>query len=504
MTPQEEEAKILKSIEDGKKAAQEAAKAPCLCVSCTCTGCHTECYGHCNGCGNPVDTCNSYQTGGKKHVTVQEGMAPAAQGKPAPAFDYSGLDDKTVEYLHIAEREYAQGKVWAERGLRRMADGVAIAHEALCVSIASKCRNGQGIFTKSENSFGAWCESIGISRKSAERLLQVSTLYDKSTPQQQKVLEELSPSLLYAAARPSAPAELVEQVKSGDITSHKQYQELLAEMKAKDAALAEKEDALQRKNADLKDLAETIIEQKTARETLEALRDQLLDEAEQANKKYEKAFAAAHQYHMEKEGAEARLNEMLDREGVYLTRIAELESRPIEATAATEEEIDRWRREGAAEEAKTTTETIKNLCTERDAANKAAEKAAASAQKAEEKAEKAQREAKRLRETLQGRTDHLEAVEAELKALKQKIAGAQNALPRLPDPHTTPVPASVQAPPALVLCKQCVYEPICCGIQFLGEDDMSEEMYAGFCELDEDAFDARLVGCTAGQPKESR
>lgn len=38
----------------------------CLCITCTCTGCHEECFGHCNACGDPTTDCNSYQTGGKK------------------------------------------------------------------------------------------------------------------------------------------------------------------------------------------------------------------------------------------------------------------------------------------------------------------------------------------------------------------------------------------------------------------------------------------------------
>lgn len=51
----------------------------------------------------------------------------------APAgFDFSGLDAQTVADLHLAEREYVGGKKMAEMGLRRMADAVAIAHDALC------------------------------------------------------------------------------------------------------------------------------------------------------------------------------------------------------------------------------------------------------------------------------------------------------------------------------------------------------------------------------------
>lgn len=53
-------------------------------------------------------------------------------------------------------------------------------------------------------------------------------------------------------AKPSAPAELVAQVKSGDITTHKQYQEALAQIKAEkdraNAAEAERDKLLGAQN----------------------------------------------------------------------------------------------------------------------------------------------------------------------------------------------------------------------------------------------------------------
>lgn len=150
-------------------------------------------------------------------------LSDAETACSAPAFDYSGLDEQTVNDLHLAERECAAGRRLAEAGLRRMADGVAIAHEALVPNWDK--RNNQ----YSEDTFRRWCESIGISKSAAYRLLQVTALFDNSSPEQQKILDSLSPSLLYAAAKPSAPADLVQAVKSGDITTHKQYQDLLKE-----------------------------------------------------------------------------------------------------------------------------------------------------------------------------------------------------------------------------------------------------------------------------------
>lgn len=178
-----------------------------------------------------------------------------------PAFDYSGLDAQTVDDLHFAEKEYQHGKKLAERGLVRMGDAIAIAHEALCGVVAicdnsgdGACRNLRRAHNNqhSDDTFRAWCVSIGITKDTAYRLLQVAALMDNSSPRQQRVLKELSPSLLYAVAKPSAPAELVEQVKSGDITTHKQYQEALAQIKAEkeraDAAETERDKLLGAQN----------------------------------------------------------------------------------------------------------------------------------------------------------------------------------------------------------------------------------------------------------------
>lgn len=169
-----------------------------------------------NSC--PPDPCSPADASG-----AMSNPSGAAAACSAPAFDYSGLDEQTVNDLHLAERECAAGRRLAEAGLRRMADGVAIAHEALVPNWDK--RNNQ----YSEDTFRRWCESIGVSKSAAYRLLQVTALFDNSSPEQQKILDSLSPSLLYAAAKPTAPADLVQAVKSGDITTHKQYQDLLKE-----------------------------------------------------------------------------------------------------------------------------------------------------------------------------------------------------------------------------------------------------------------------------------
>ena len=171
-----------------------------------------------------VKSCPKVPTSPAGTSAAMSSLSDAETACSAPAFDYSGLDEQTVNDLHLAEREYAAGKRLAEIGLHRMADGVAIAHEALVPNWDNSKHGSRG-----EDTFRRWCESIGVSKSAAYRLLQVTALFDNSSPSQQKILEELSPSLLYAAAKPSAPPALVQAVKDGDITTHKQYQDLLKE-----------------------------------------------------------------------------------------------------------------------------------------------------------------------------------------------------------------------------------------------------------------------------------
>ena len=254
-------------IDPVEEDSSSGVPASCICSTCTCGGCKEECFGNCHSCGHPVQECNSYQTEGEKHLTpahsadVDKPEVPGTQttqDKPLttvpdemrPAFDYSGLDAQTVDDLHFAEKEYQHGKKLAERGLVHMGNAIAAAHDALCGVVQQLDNSKHG--NRGDDSFRAWCCSIGITKSTAYNLLQVSALMDNSSPRQQKVLKELSPTLLYAVAKPSAPAELVEKVKNGEVSTNKEYQDLLAQIKAEkeraDAAEAERDKLLGAQN----------------------------------------------------------------------------------------------------------------------------------------------------------------------------------------------------------------------------------------------------------------
>lgn len=199
----------------------------------------------------------------------------------ATPFDYSGLDAQTVATLHSAENIIRSAR---KEYVIKVADAVGMAHDEL---VANCDKRGNQY---SENTFRAWCASVGIGKDAAYRLLQVSNLLESSTPNEQKILKQASPSLLYAAARPSAEPEAVAALKGGDITTHKQYKELEAQLKA----------------------------EREAREKAAA-------EAERFREDSEQARAAAHEYHVRAEEAEAGRAALLDQQGEYIARIHETE-----------------------------------------------------------------------------------------------------------------------------------------------------------------------------------
>lgn len=348
----------------------------CLCVNCTCTGCHEECYGHCHGCGHPVDHCNSYQTEGEKGLrqnkedapcneeptaptgdaaattdgsaavstagtttTSESGAGANSCGTPAPAaqpsseppaelaptapmnlpaFDYSGLDVVTVDTLHLAENIIRSAR---QKYIVDLAGAVDMAHEELV-------RNSDGHNQHTEETFVAWCRSVGISKTTAYQLLQVQALITGATPEEQAVLEAASPSLLYAAAKPSAPAELVQAVKDGDITTHKQYQEALAEIRARDAKIN-----------DLLEMSEAA--------------DRRADKAEQAAKdtarERDAALRRAAEAEKQRDGARDALQAAKLRGDKLKAENDALKAHPIEAQVVDEEEVDRRAQARAAE-----------------------------------------------------------------------------------------------------------------------------------------------------------
>ena len=273
----------------------------------------------------------------------------------AEAFDYTGLDQPTVDTLHLAERMIRDAR---RDYITKLAQAVYIVHDALCGGVVAICDNSKHGH-RGEDTFRAWCTSVGLGKDTAYRLLQVAALLDGSTPEEQAVLEAASPSLLYAAAKPSAPAELVQAVKDGDITTHKEYQALLAQLKAKDQELAAERADREAERASTSALLadEQQRRQESLRARLEAEKAAREIKSELAWVKRKEAFARRRAEEAEKITKEAQKNAMFqiqqaqdaenqrammaERERFHLSKIAELEARPVEVVGADPDEIER-------------------------------------------------------------------------------------------------------------------------------------------------------------------
>ena len=234
--------------------------------------------------------------------------APApAQTETAVVFDYSELDSETAEQLGKISENVVNIK---KKYIFDMAEQVKKAHDLL-----AKCGHGK---------FGAWCESIGISRDTGDNMVRIAEIFGNISEEQQKNLSQLKPSLLYEAARPSAPAELVEAVKNGDITTHKEYIELKKELErtketAKNQSLTI-DDLLKQQSELVKQNSGMNLELSNANKKIEELESRPIEVAvdvDELNRRVEKVSIelqnqTARQIAAEREDFAQKLNRMED------------------------------------------------------------------------------------------------------------------------------------------------------------------------------------------------
>lgn len=259
----------------------------------------------------------------------------------APTFDYAGLDTQTVDVLHMAESQYSKGKKMAETGLRWMVNAVSMAHDALCSTVVQQLDNGSeaGVVpqwdnskhgNRGEDSFRAWCASIGVSKSSAYRLLSVSEKFGNIEVDGKSILDVQPATLLYEAAKPSAPADMVQKVTTCEITSSAEYRAVLKENQQlrTDRVNAINQAEREKQRADAAEARE---------EEAWKLQSKSEAKAKDAETELEAVTADLNGLYDRAAQAEARNTALLDERAEYVQRIKELESRPIEVMHDPEE-----------------------------------------------------------------------------------------------------------------------------------------------------------------------
>lgn len=248
MTPQQEMEKVLTDIRKAKEAtecatAQNAGAAAttaenAVLNAATATSTTSENGADASalnqeaspqGCeSGPAVLAESFSAGEAVGGTSSPNLTLPANTKTPTAFDYAGLDTQTVDVLHMAESQYSKGKKMAETGLRWMVNAVSMAHDALCGGVVQQLDNSKH-GNRGDDSFRAWCESISLSKSSAYNLLRVAERFGNIEVDGKSILDVQPATLLYEAAKPSAPADMVQKVTTCEITSSAEYRAVLKE-----------------------------------------------------------------------------------------------------------------------------------------------------------------------------------------------------------------------------------------------------------------------------------
>lgn len=152
-------------------------------------------------------------------VVPAQAASPAAtaEDKPAaPSFDF-GVDDQTNALLLQDAQTFITGNMARIMAAKHAHDLTANHYKG---------------------SWGKWCAAVGISRDTGDNMVRVAEQFGNIQLEGKSIFDVQPMKLLYAAAKPSTPEEVKQAVFTGDITTYKEYQEVMAQLKAKEDELA--------------------------------------------------------------------------------------------------------------------------------------------------------------------------------------------------------------------------------------------------------------------------
>lgn len=187
----------------------------------------------------------------------------------APTFDF-GADDQTNALLLQDAQTFITGN---------MARIMAAKHAH---DLCANNKNG---------TWGKWCATVGISRDTGDRFVNIAAQCGNIQLEGKSILDVQPLKLLYAAAKPSTPEMVKQAVFTGDITTYKEYQDLMAQLKAEKSR------------------------------------------ADSAEAREIEARQAAHTYHVQLEETTASRDSLLDQQGAYIADINALTDRADKAEA---------------------------------------------------------------------------------------------------------------------------------------------------------------------------
>lgn len=182
-----------------------------------------------------------------KYVISKENAAPMTRHSPEDkslAVLYSNLPNNLCTTIRANTEEFA----------KHMNRSVQEYGQA-CVNVMNV---NAALADRYSGRWAEWCESVGLSTRSATRMVEVGKNILGSAKLAELVQDgQIGKSLLQAICAPSAEPEAVDQVLSGDIKTHKEYLELLDQLKAEKERAEEADTLAEARLADVNALAES-------------------------------------------------------------------------------------------------------------------------------------------------------------------------------------------------------------------------------------------------------
>ncbi len=268
-----------------------------------------------------------------KNAALSATSGSSLSNPAAPTFDF-GADDQTNALLLQDAQTFITGNMARIMAAKHAHDLTANHYQG---------------------SWGKWCTAVGISRDTGDNMVRVAEQFGNIQLEGKSILDVQPMKLLYAAAKPSTPEVVKQAVFTGDITTYKEYQKLMAQLKAEKERADAAEAHLEAANADINGLAERAQKAETERDKARA--DQLStakdcnrlglkvsQEKDRADKAEARAKDAENQLSGSRQVAEAaklRADKLQEEN-------AALKKQPI-AAVVDEEEVDRRAGEKAYE-----------------------------------------------------------------------------------------------------------------------------------------------------------
>ena len=192
-------------------------------------------HGEIHGCAGCCRFCLSKDTCEYACAYVKKVLAPVQESAPAaPTFDF-GADDQTNALLLQDAQTFITGNMARIMAAKHAHDLTANHYMG---------------------SWGKWCAAVGISRDTGDNMVRVAEQFGNIQLEGKSILDVQPMKLLYAAAKPSTPEVVKQAVFSGDITTYKEYQDLMAQLKAEKERADSVEAQLEAAQADVTGLTE--------------------------------------------------------------------------------------------------------------------------------------------------------------------------------------------------------------------------------------------------------